>query len=95
MKAHISNTDPAGLCLCRRHGLRLSLGQCDDRSSFSAYPGLAAEPLRAGDSFALSAHAGGTFVLFLSTANNVVTNEPQRGVRDLFLACRTNATVSW
>src|SRR6185369_10080087 len=46
-----------------------------------------------GDSFALSVTPDGAFVLFISTANNIVTNDSNGAFLDLFLRCRTNGTV--
>src|SRR6185369_8751561 len=46
-----------------------------------------------GDSFALSVTPDGAFVLFSSTADNIVTNDNNGEFIDLFLRCRTNGVV--
>ncbi len=46
-----------------------------------------------GDSFALALTPDGAFVLFTSTAGNLVTNDFSTGFVDLFLRCRTNGAI--
>ncbi len=46
-----------------------------------------------GDSLALALTPDGAFVLFTSTAGNLVTNDYSTGFIDLFLRCRTNGAI--
>src|SRR5262245_43898487 len=47
-----------------------------------------------GDSTAPTVSADGRFVVFLSTANNLVTNDTNRGLLDVFIRNITNGTVA-
>ena len=47
-----------------------------------------------GDSLALALTPDGAFVLFTSTAGNLVTNDHSTGFIDLFLRCRTNGAIT-
>jgi Tol biopolymer transport system component len=58
-----------------------------------AAPGLPQSQSAQGDTFGLAATPDGAYVLFLSTAGNLATNHSTAGWLDLFLGCRTNATV--
>lgn len=59
-----------------------------------ADPSVAKSLSASGDSLALSLTPDGVFVLFTSTANNLVTNDHNARWADIFLRNRTNGTVT-
>ncbi len=58
-----------------------------------ADPGISAGVSAGGDSFALDVTPDGAFVLFVSLANNLVTNQCDGASVQLFLRCRTNGVT--
>ncbi len=56
--------------------------------------GLPVSVSAAGDSYALNITPNGQNILFLSSANNLITNNLCIGLFDLYLQCRTNGVIS-
>ncbi|MBI4327747.1 MAG: PD40 domain-containing protein [Chloroflexi bacterium] len=71
----------------------LSNGNPSLEAVSTADPSLPKGVSAGGDSLALSLTADGVFMLFVSTANNLVTNDHNAPFTDIFLRNRTNGAV--